>query len=74
VDQPKSIYLAELALDLAKNYLNSTGAFVVKLFQGEGCDELIATLRRTFTTVKLRKPDASRSRSSEIYAIYDGLR
>lgn len=74
VDQPKSIYLAELALDLAKNYLNSTGAFVVKLFQGEGCDELIATLRRTFTTVKLRKPDASRSRSSEIYAICDGLR
>ena len=74
VDQPKSIYLAELALELAKNYLNSTGAFVVKLFQGEGCDELIATLRRTFTTVKLRKPDASRSRSSEIYAICDGLR
>jgi 23S rRNA (uridine2552-2'-O)-methyltransferase len=74
VDQPKSIYLAELALDLAQNYLNPTGAFVVKLFQGEGCDELIASLRRTFKTVKLRKPDASRSRSNEIYAICDGLR
>jgi 23S rRNA (uridine2552-2'-O)-methyltransferase len=74
VDQPKSIYLAELALDLAQNYLNPTGAFVVKLFQGEGCDELIASLRRIFNTVKLRKPDASRSRSSEIYAICDGLR
>lgn len=74
VDQPKSIYLAELALDLAQNYLNPSGAFVVKLFQGAGCDELIASLRRTFRTVKLRKPDASRSRSSEIYAICDGLK
>jgi 23S rRNA (uridine2552-2'-O)-methyltransferase len=74
VDQPKSIYLAELALDLAQNYLNPTGAFVVKLFQGEGCDELIASLRRIFERVKLRKPDASRSRSNEIYAICDGLR
>ena len=74
VDQPKSIYLAELALDMAQNYLNPTGAFVVKLFQGEGCDELIASLRRTFKVVKLRKPDASRSRSSEIYAVCDGLR
>jgi len=74
VDQPKSIYLAELALDLAQNYLNPTGAFVVKLFQGEGCDELIASLRRIFKAVKLRKPEASRSRSSEIYAVCDGLR
>jgi 23S rRNA (uridine2552-2'-O)-methyltransferase len=74
VDQPKSIYLAELALDLAQNYLNPTGAFVVKLFQGEGCDELIVSLRRIFKSVKLRKPDASRARSSEIYAICDGLR
>ena len=74
VDQPKSIYLAELALDLAQNYLNASGAFVVKLFQGAGSDELIASLRRTFKTVKLRKPDASRARSSEIYAICDGLR
>ncbi len=48
IDQPKSIYLAELALDLAQNYLNPTGAFVVKLFQGAGCDDLIATMRRIF--------------------------
>jgi len=74
VDQPKSIYLAELALDLAQNYLNPTGVFVVKLFQGEGCDELIASLRRIFKAVKLRKPEASRARSSEIYAVCDGLR
>jgi 23S rRNA (uridine2552-2'-O)-methyltransferase len=74
VDQPRSIYLAELAFDLAENFLNSTGIFVVKLFQGAGSEELIAAFRRRFRSVKLRKPDASRSRSSEIYAVCDGLR
>jgi 23S rRNA (uridine2552-2'-O)-methyltransferase len=74
VDQPKSIYLAELAFDVAENFLNSTGVFVVKMFQGAGSEELISKFRSRFTSVKLRKPDASRSRSSEIYAICDGLR
>ena len=74
VDQPRSIYLAELAFDLAENFLNSTGIFVVKLFQGAGSEELISSFRGRFKSVKLRKPDASRSRSSEIYAICDSLR
>ena len=74
VDQPKSMYLAELAFDLAQNYLDPAGAFVVKLFQGAGFDELITSFRRSFKSVRMRKPDASRSRSSEIYAICDGLR
>jgi 23S rRNA (uridine2552-2'-O)-methyltransferase len=74
VDQPRSIYLAELAFDLAENFLNSAGVFVIKLFQGAGSEELISSFRRRFRSVKLRKPDASRSRSSEIYAICDGLR
>ncbi len=74
VDQPRSIYLAELAFDLAENFLNSSGVFVVKLFQGAGSEELISSFRRRFKSVKLRKPDASRARSSEIYAICDGLR
>ena len=74
VDQPRSIYLAELAFDLAENFLNSTGIFVIKLFQGAGSEELISSFRKRFQSIKLRKPDASRSRSSEIYAICDGLR
>jgi 23S rRNA (uridine2552-2'-O)-methyltransferase len=74
VDQPKAIYLAELAFDLAADFLNINGVFVVKLFQGAGFEELISSFRRRFRSVKLRKPDASRSRSSEIYAICDGLR
>ncbi len=74
VDQPRSIYLAELAFDLAGEFLSKNGVFVVKIFQGAGSDELISSFRSRFRSVKLRKPDASRSRSREIYAICDGLR
>ena len=74
VDQPKSIYLVELALELARQQLKPGGGFVAKLFQGEGFDRLIAELREDFATVKLRKPAASSSRSSEIYAVCSGLR
>lgn len=74
VDQPRSIYLAELALDLSRRHLGPGGGLVVKLFQGEGFDNLIAGLRAAFASVKLRKPAASSSRSSEIYAVCRGLR
>jgi len=74
VDQPRSIYLAELALDLARQFLTTDGVLVVKLFQGEGFEELISMLRLSFKVVRFRKPDASRARSSEIYAVCNGLR
>ena len=74
VDQPKAVYLAELAVDLARQYLRTNGARVVKLFQGEGFDELIAGLRADFCSVKLRKPSASRPRSREVYAVCAGLK
>ena len=74
VDQPKSIHLAELAFDLAREWLSPDGIFVAKLFQGAGFDDLVAQLRATFKSVRLRKPDSSRSRSNEIYAVCHGLR
>ena len=74
VDQPRSIYLVELAFELTRQHLKPGGGFVVKLFQGEGFDPLVASLRAAFATVKLRKPAASSSRSSEIYAVCSGLR
>ncbi len=74
VDQPKSIYLAELALELAKDKLARNGVFVTKLFQGEGFDGYISELRSSFQSVKMRKPDASRPRSREIYAVCRGLK
>ena len=74
IDQPKSIHLAELAFGLASEWLSPDGIFVSKLFQGAGFDDLVARLRATFESVKLRKPDSSRSRSNEIYAVCHGLR
>jgi len=69
VDQPRSIYLAELALDLARSALAPGGSFICKLFQGQGTDELVAAARRSFGQVKVLKPRASRASSSEIYLV-----
>jgi 23S rRNA (uridine2552-2'-O)-methyltransferase len=72
VDQPKSIHLSELAFDLAREFLTPDGVFVSKVFQGAGFEDLVAQFRSSFKSVKLRKPDSSRSRSNEIYAVCSG--
>ena len=74
VDQPKSVYLAELAFELARDCLHSEGCFVVKLFQGEGFEALTSAFRLVFKSVRYRKPKASRARSREIYAVCCGLK
>lgn len=67
VDQPRSVCLVELALDCAYKILNKNGTFLAKIFQGEGVDALLAAMKQHFKVVKIRKPKASRARSSEIY-------
>ena len=74
VDQPRAMYLCELALDFARQTLNPGGAFFVKVFQGEGFDEFFQALRADFSVLKTRKPDASRSRSREAYLLAMGFR
>ncbi len=69
VDQPRAMYLAELALDLATRVLAPRGTFLVKLFQGEGFDAFVRDLRQRFQNVSVRKPKASRPRSREVYAL-----
>ena len=69
VDQPRSQYLAELALDLAERVLKPGGSFVCKLFQGQGTDEFIRETRSKFGKVKVMKPKASRAGSSEVYLV-----
>lgn len=69
IDQPKSMYLAELALDLAEKVLKPGGDFLTKVFQGEGFDEYLKALRSRFDTVVTRKPKASRPRSREVYLL-----
>ena len=72
VDIPRSMYLVELALDMCRDVLAPGGSFIVKVFQGEGFDECLGQIRSLFTKVKVRKPDASRSRSREVYIVATG--
>ena len=74
VDQPRAIYLCELALDLAVRVLKPNGSFLVKLFQGQGSDEFLRAVRNRFSRVVVRKPEASRPRSREVYVLARGLR
>ena len=74
VDQPQSIYLVELALDMAQQVLSPGGTFVAKVFQGEGFDPLFASVKASFDKVVIRKPDASRARSREIYLVGKGFK
>ena len=73
-DQARALELAELALDFALKHLKPQGNFLVKAFQGAGFDSFLKTLRSRFGSVAVRKPDASRSRSSEVYLVGKGLR
>ena len=74
VDIPRAMYLVELALDMCKQVLASQGSFVVKVFQGEGFDEYLREFRSLFKTVKVRKPEASRDRSREVYIVAMGYK
>lgn len=69
IDQARSTYLVELAVDLADQVLKAGGDFVAKIFQGEGFDDIVKDLRLKYSSVKIRKPKASRSRSREVYLV-----
>ncbi|HET7650034.1 MAG TPA: 23S rRNA (uridine(2552)-2'-O)-methyltransferase RlmE [Gammaproteobacteria bacterium] len=69
IDQPRAMYLVELALDFAQRALGPEGAFLVKVFQGEGFPEFMKSLRGSFRSVVTRKPRSSRARSREVYLL-----
>lgn len=73
-DQAASLHLCELALEFAKQHLKPQGAFVVKVFQGEGFDAYLKAVREVFGSVSIRKPKASRPRSSEVYLVAKNFR
>lgn len=68
-DQGRMYYLAELALDFAEHHLRPGGAMLIKVFQGSGFDTYRAAMGRLFSSVQVRKPEASRDRSSEVYLL-----
>jgi 23S rRNA (uridine2552-2'-O)-methyltransferase len=74
VDQPRAIYLGELALDTAKTVLTKDGDFLVKLFQGEGFEAFHHEVGQFFSKVVIRKPKASRPRSNEVYILAKGFK
>jgi 23S rRNA (uridine2552-2'-O)-methyltransferase len=69
VDQPRAMYLAELALAFAEKWLEPGGNFIVKVFHGEGFDGFVKDVRSMFEKVQVRKPAASRPRSREVYIL-----
>lgn len=74
VDQPRAMYLAELALDMVKQVLKKNGDFLVKVFQGEGLPEYRKDMQESFGKLITRKPEASRARSKEVYLLGKGFR
>ncbi len=73
-DQASSMYLVELALDMARRALKPRGDFVAKVFQGAGSEAYLKELRASFEKLMIRKPAASRPRSREVYAVAKGLK
>ena len=74
VDQPKSMYLAELALDIAIKTLTPNGHFLVKVFHGDGFDAYVQIVRQNFKKVAIKKPMASRAKSKEVYLLASQLK
>jgi len=74
VDQARSIHLAELALEFASRWLQPGGDFAVKAFQGEGFDDFVRAVQGRFGKVYVRKPEASRDRSREVFVVGKDLR
>jgi 23S rRNA (uridine2552-2'-O)-methyltransferase len=74
VDQSRAMYLAELALDTARQVLRPGGAFVVKLFMGADFDKFQKEAKASFSSLANRKPKASRDRSREVYLVGKGFK
>ena len=73
-DQPRAMYLCDLALDFAQRVLKPNGQFLVKVFQGEGYDDYRKAIMDSFSGLKSRKPEASRARSREMYLLATGFK
>ncbi|MDF3935065.1 23S rRNA (uridine(2552)-2'-O)-methyltransferase RlmE [Pseudomonas citronellolis] len=74
VDMPRAMFLCELALDLCTRVLRPGGDFLIKIFQGEGFDTYLKSVREGFDKVQMRKPLSSRDRSREQYLLARGFR
>ena len=74
VDQPRQLYLCELALEFCREVLKPGGSFLAKVFQGAGFDAYLRSVKAEFDKVRMKKPPASRARSAEMYLLATGRR
>jgi len=77
VDQARQVHLANRSLEIARLVLRKGGNFFGKAFHGPDLQDFRARLKECFQTVRIVKPPASRSDSSEIYFLglnYSGNR
>jgi 23S rRNA (uridine2552-2'-O)-methyltransferase len=74
VDHARQIDLATKALEVAKQILCPHGNFFTKVFEGDLLKQYIQLVKTNFEEVKLIKPKASRSQSSEMYIMALGLK
>jgi 23S rRNA (uridine2552-2'-O)-methyltransferase len=74
IDNPRAMYLAEITLDFAQKVLKKGGTLLMKVFHGEGFDDLVRQVRKNFDKVSVRKPEASRARSKETYLLAIGYK
>lgn len=74
VDQARVMHLAELGLEFSRQHLKPEGSFLVKVFQGCDYDNFVRAMREAFKAVVVRKPQASRDRSAELYLLGRTLR
>jgi 23S rRNA (uridine2552-2'-O)-methyltransferase len=72
VDQAKWLGLAELAFEFCHENLKRNGSLLVKCFEGSGTQGFRESLRQAFNSVKVKKPAASRDRSSEFFLFAKG--
>lgn len=73
IDQPRAMYLVELAWSCAQDILRPGGTFIAKIFQGSGVEALVAEMKPYFKQIKYRKPDSSRPRSREVFLVAQGF-
>lgn len=73
-DHLRTMYLCEVAADFAASVLKPGGHFVTKVFQGGAEGELLASLKKSYTSVHHVKPPASRAGSVELYLVATGFR
>ena len=73
-DAARMGHLADLALEFSVRWLKPSGALLVKCFHGSGYSQIVEAFKRSFVTVAVRKPKASRDKSAETYLLGRGLK